>query len=840
VRKIQQQQILEILQTIKAAQSAGLYADCQEAALSVGAFIEGIEGADNPRIADTVALLTEYCELLYGAHRGGIGEKQLRKHLVRIENSIRNELAPNRIEVAFLSYNASMSDSIESIYLAAKADPDCDAFWIPIPCCERGTNGSLGVMRHEGADRYGGDIECTDWREYDIEARRPDAIFTFNPYDAGNLVTSVHPDFYCERLRNLTDMLVYVPYFVTSVDVPAHFCTVAGCVFAHRVVVQSEKVRDTYVRVFKNRYGDRLGRPEYKFVALGSPKYDKAVNSKREDCVLPRAWRDLIGDKKVVLYNTSIASLLAENERYLKKLRYVLDTFGNREDAVLWWRPHPLGEATYRSMRPQLLDAYKRTAEDYKREGTGIYDESPDLHRAIVWTDAYYGDGSSIVPMYGITGKPIMIQNTNVLCKDVREHSIAFENLFDDGKYLWFAAKDFNALFRMDRQTWKPEYMGSFPGLPVDSKQICGRLAHRGGKLYFAPFLCDSFYAYDLAGGNFEILPSPGCAENGSGHLMLYSVVPYKRCVFYTGYGFRGIVRYDTETGEMHCFDDWVRKMDALTGGREEPYFIYVCSVDNKLYCPCLSARAVLVFDMDTCAHDIIELNTKTAGYRSMAYDGTAFWLASAFDNKYLIQWDGENKNAAEYESPAKVYDGLWDVAYAGGNAWYLPFSSNVSLRAHGKGIDIADELCNIYQFKDALDQSPHNVIGDTIYLNKNRKTGNSLVSFNTATRELREEPIRLDDVQYVRMEPLLRRAFTDRDHCRHTWKDCVTEESPVFNLNAWFDRLVNLDESTEAHALRGKQTELFRQTTVNADGKSGQSIYDYVKRLVFGGRRSE
>ena len=38
-----------------------------------------------------------------------------------------------------------------------------------------------------------------------------------------------------------------------------------------------------------------------------------------------------------------------------------------------------------------------------------------DMNRAIVLSDAYYGDGSSIVYLYRKTGKRIMIQNQEVL-----------------------------------------------------------------------------------------------------------------------------------------------------------------------------------------------------------------------------------------------------------------------------------------------------------------------------------------------------------------------------------------------------------------------------------------
>jgi hypothetical protein len=296
MRKHQQGQILELIQTLGEAQSIGLLARCRDCARQIGEFIRYIESESGG--VRTIALLEEYRELLLRAENGEIGPEPLQDRLIKIENSVRNELKPNRIEIAFLSYNASMADSIESIYLTAKADPDCDAYWIPIPYFERNPDGSFGQMRYEGADCYGNGIECTDWREYDIEARHPDVIFTFAPYDSGNYVTSVHPAFYCERLRGLTDLLCYIPYFVVWDDAPEHFATLAGCVYAHKVAVQSEKVRGTYIRVFRERYGDSLGRPEDKFVALGSPKFDKVINAGREDFTLPDKWRELIGDKK--------------------------------------------------------------------------------------------------------------------------------------------------------------------------------------------------------------------------------------------------------------------------------------------------------------------------------------------------------------------------------------------------------------------------------------------------------------------------------------------------------------------------------------------------------------
>jgi hypothetical protein len=224
MRKYRQRQILELLGTLGTAQSEGLYAECQETALQIGEFIESSEGGGTK----TVELLEDYCELLYNVSLGEKNPRVLKKQLYKIENSVKTELKADKIEMLFLPYKASMFDSLESIYLAAERDPDCDAYVVPIPYYDKTSDGKFGEMHCEDAE-YPANIKITDRREYDIESRHPDVIFIHNPYDANNYVTSVHPDYYCEKLRGLTDMLVYVPYFVVADYMEEHFASTAGC-----------------------------------------------------------------------------------------------------------------------------------------------------------------------------------------------------------------------------------------------------------------------------------------------------------------------------------------------------------------------------------------------------------------------------------------------------------------------------------------------------------------------------------------------------------------------------------------------------------------------------------
>lgn len=834
MRKQQQNQILELIMTIRKAQSAGLYGDAQEGALAISEFIKQVDGEEAP----TVTLLEEYCQLLYRANNI---ELAMQEQITKVENSVREDLKPAKIEIVFLCYSASMSDSVFTIYQAAKADPNCEAVWLPIPYFELGSDGSIGAARFDGIECYDDTVECFDWRKYDINARHPDIIVTYAPYDEGNYVTRIHPDFFCRRLRELTDLLVYVPYYVSADTLDKHLCTVAGCVYAHKVVVQSEKIRDIYIDEFKKMFGRRFGNPEEKFIALGSPKFDAVLNTKREHILLPDTWKKLIGDvghdpKKVVLYNTSVSAILEGNELYLKKLRQVLDTFRRREDVVLLWRPHPLSKSTFSSMRPKLLGEYEQVLEDYKREGWGIFDDSPDIHRAIAVSDAYYGDGSSVVPMYGITGKPILIQHAGRQPVDIRDYSIASEQLYDDGVSLWFAAIDFNALFRMDKNTWNPEYMGSFPGSDIHEVRITSGVTCRDNKLYFAPFNGSEFYVYDIDRQTFKTIGIPETLSVSiKSRQSFISVTAYNQYIFYIGYTFKGIVRYDCKSDEVQCYDDWVSELDQLTGERDSIYFIYVHPVNNKLYCPCIFAKAVMIFDMDTCEYEIMKLNSKAEGFRSIAYDGKSFWLASEFDDQYLVEWDGKSKGVIEHSNPATGKTGLWDVALANGEVWFLPYSSNTSFRVSSGAIKTVEEFCNMRPEKDGTEWLGHTVTDELIYLHMNSELKKSLISFNTITKELQEKQLYFDDKEYGKIVPLLERAFQLRRKYCHIWSDYLIDESIVLNLNAYLDFITNDRDTQEAHTIYDQQAESFRQITANPDGTAGVVIYNYIKELTIG-----
>lgn len=424
-----------------------LLADCQEGAISLGELIEKTEGED----AAVIPFLEKYCEAVYLFHEEIAGKtsagenidngykiyKKLRQFYFQIKSCV-SEIKV-RIEAVFLPYKASMWDSLESVWKAADADPDCDAYVIPIPYYDRLPDGSFGE-RHYEVGQYPADVPVVWYEEYDFEKRRPDMIFIHNPYDDCNFVTSVHPFFYSENLKKYTDKLVYIPYFVleeidpenkAATDGIKHFCTAPAVFHADKVIVQSEKMRQTYINVLtETTEGENSARQreirkywEDKIDGTGSPKFDKVLGTKKEELEIPEEWMKIIRKsdgsfKKIILYNTSVGALLQHGEKMIEKIKDVFQVFRDaKEEIALLWRPHPLIKTTIETMRPWLWEKYEEIVRRYQEESWGIYDDTADMNRAVALSDAYYGDASSLVQLYQETGKPVMIQDV-----DVREY----------------------------------------------------------------------------------------------------------------------------------------------------------------------------------------------------------------------------------------------------------------------------------------------------------------------------------------------------------------------------------------------------------------------------------
>jgi hypothetical protein len=643
-----------------------------------------------------------------------------------------SEAKTNR-EALFLPYKASMWDSLESIYLAAKDDPSWDALVMPIPYYDK-KDGKLTEMHWE--INYPKNIPLIDWQKYNIEERYPDIIFIHNPYDDCNYVTSVHPDFYSEKLRNLTDCLVYVPYFVGSgTDVQEHFCTLPGCLFAHKVIVQTEEEHKIYASEYK-KFARKNGSPERfeqignKFLALGSPKLDKAINAKREDYEIPADWEKLMHNKKVVFYNLSIGTLLENtvedgkpSGKYFQKVKSVFEFFKKQNDAVLLWRPHPLLESTIKSMRPWLEREYADIVNEYKSGGYGIYDDSEDLSRAVALSDMYYGDSSSVMKLFEVAGKPVAWQFSQYV-----PYVCGF---WSDEKFLWFI-DCYNILYKHNKQDNKTEYVGIISGQKVGA-YFC--IAENKRKLYFAPFLSNKISIFDMDKENFKQMDF---RDNCNITHKFRRAISFKNFVYFFPHNkFPAIMRLNVDTNELEYFSEWV--VDFKLQGLEQVFFSF-CIADAEIALIIHGTNAIMFFNMEIGSYEVKRIGEKSEQYNDICFDRQNYYLASAY-SEYIVKWNRQTNEMSKIKFPHSFtrtgLGGNFHIQYSNGHIWLFPTCANNAYKINADTSEIT-ELPELMEFTsdESLEWYYDHLFmdGNFIYASTINK---GIAKYNTNTREL-------------------------------------------------------------------------------------------------------
>ena len=261
----------------------------QERAVMLGNAIEERKGEGT----ESVYLLESFCEALFQIHSsltellasGGTVEGEEKEPEEKIEQLEKDPKQSTIIEnskeqleglrallqnlraalekeikrqVVFLPHSAKHFASIHPLIDALREREDTEVKLMPIPYFDRMGDGSLSEMHYEG-ENFPKEYPITDYRSYNFSAELPDCIIMNSSYDAFNPVLSVDPFFYSDKLKQYTNKLVYIPWFVTDEINPQaeedgkafynmrYYVTVPGIFHADYTIVQSEGMRKAYL-----------------------------------------------------------------------------------------------------------------------------------------------------------------------------------------------------------------------------------------------------------------------------------------------------------------------------------------------------------------------------------------------------------------------------------------------------------------------------------------------------------------------------------------------------------------------------------------------------------------
>ena len=260
----------------------------QERAVMLGNAIEERKGEGT----ESVHILESFCEALFQLHTSLTeGEsvpiekskeqlEGLRPLLEKLRAALEREI---KKQVVFLPHSAKHFASLRPLIDALREREDTEVKLMPIPYFDRLGDGSLSEMHYEG-ENFPKEYPITDYKTYNFAAELPDCIVMNSPYDAYNPVWSVDPFFYSEKLKQYTNKLLYIPWFITDEINPEnpedgkafynmrYYVTVPGIIHADCTIVQSEGMKKAYLAKLSRFIEEKevLERLEKKIIGAGS------------------------------------------------------------------------------------------------------------------------------------------------------------------------------------------------------------------------------------------------------------------------------------------------------------------------------------------------------------------------------------------------------------------------------------------------------------------------------------------------------------------------------------------------------------------------------------------
>lgn len=325
--------------------------------------------------------------------------------------------------VVFMPFKAKYWNMMAGLWKEYERSGEYTLIAIPAPYYYKNIDGT--VEKFNDDKQYPEYVKIVSPENFDFDSEYVEKIIIQNPYDSYNATTTVHPQFYAKKLAMCTKELIYIPYFETEEINPSDmrayvsmdsYVTMPGVVYSDKVIVQSEGIKELYVKKLSEYFGEET-RDIWNTKIIGNGKhYIEMENSDSKYDDIPEKCKGYIKKsdgsyKKVILYFICTNDVLENGHRVFDKIKRSMDTFLEYEDSVV---PLMIFESNIDEIlkmeNPELLEDYNEIKMNFIQY---IVNENK-LDKAINLCDAFYGDAGSEAQLCRNSGKPVMIQNVEI------------------------------------------------------------------------------------------------------------------------------------------------------------------------------------------------------------------------------------------------------------------------------------------------------------------------------------------------------------------------------------------------------------------------------------------
>lgn len=233
-------------------------------------------------------------------------------------------------------------------------------------------------------------------------------------------------------------------------------------------------------------------------------------------------------------------------------------------------------------------------------------------------------------------------------------------NLYCNGEDFWFTAANINGLFKMNRKSLEPEFIGSFPGYTPWGCCMYYGMAQCNDNLYLAPFAAKEIAVVNMNTRRCHTIEFEDIKEELNPPYLrrwkFIDAIAYQGNIFFIPGSYPAILKLDVETEEITYITDWIAQVEPYIAKTQRLYWTKACIIENKIYAVGQRANLILEFDMESCNSKVHEVGKDGDCFSAVWANEGCLWLAPKHDGE-IISWNIETHEVLTYGKFPEGYE---------------------------------------------------------------------------------------------------------------------------------------------------------------------------------------
>ncbi len=399
--------------------------------------------------------------------------------------------------------------------------------------------------------------------------------------------------------------------------------------------------------------------------------------------------------KRIVLAYVSSADILRQGIVFFEIWQSFL-TACSMQGVAVWWVCDDNMAALMEAMGLVAQERYFQLKKQVELNPDFFLDESGCIENAIKHCDAYYGNFADAVVHEVSHGMPVVWYDYGLgfphecgVC-DCRGMLMSFLYGCWIGDEFYFTHWQANGLFRAAHGSNKAEFVARLPFKSKEKKFLSAKFFKVGRILYFVPTCASEILSWDMRTEKWHAYElDPQYAR--SPYVWFAGAFLVAGSLWLKPVNYTAMVRFDLSTQELSYCSGWGGQVWDMEPDSTGQYWGEAALVGEDIWMAAKQSGYIMKFSTVSQISEMHEVPGAAFGFRSLAHDGTDFWLYTFSDD--LLRWNPQRGVVKRWEKLLGEGKG-GSVICKAGKAWLfahledayvkIDVQSNVfSYRAH-------------------------------------------------------------------------------------------------------------------------------------------------------------